>query len=62
MTDETLPLDACCENCKYRINLNITGRICVSPKVVDSGFMLRIDDRDVCRDWSPDDSKEGGLL
>jgi len=51
MTDETIPLDACCKSCKYRTLLTPTMPICLSPKVVDSGIMLHVEDNDVCRDW-----------
>jgi hypothetical protein len=52
MTDKTLPLDACCKNCKYYINFtNPAWRICVAPKIVKNGFMVHVDDNHVCRDW-----------
>ena len=51
MTDETLPLDACCKNCKYQKPLPPTLPICLSPKTVSGGFILHVDDSDVCRDW-----------
>ena len=52
MTDETIPLDAYCKNCKYYINFtNPAWRICVAPKIVKNGFMVHVDDNHVCRDW-----------
>ena len=52
MTDETLPLDACCKNCEYYINLTYpVWRICVAPMIIGNGFMVHVDDNHVCRDW-----------
>ena len=41
MTDETLPLDACCKNCKYYIHYtNPAWRICVAPKIIKNGLNM----------------------
>ena len=52
MTNETLPHDACCKNCKYYINYTKPAwRLCVAPEIVKYGFMVHVDDNHVCRDW-----------
>ena len=52
MTDETLPLDACCGNCGYYITSPILSG-CVLPMIIGNGFMVLVDDSYVCRDWEP---------
>ena len=52
MTDETLPLDACCGNCGYYITSAILSG-CVLPMIIGNGFMVHVDDNHVCRDWEP---------